>query len=119
MSDLDDQQEVIWRQIIELIETEEMFIPWKVEQRISPEAHEIFKKYLAIMIESGMLVEFRSQSLMNKFTFWMLKQKFKNHENRDELLNLFVKGPKWDTYKSLSFTQIGGDIEGTEEKITH
>ena len=118
MASFEEHQEQIWHQIIKIIDSEEMFIPWKIKQQISPQEHWIFDNYMKVMLDNKMLIEFKSKGLFNRIAYWMIARKFKNHENKKELLDLYVKGPKWETNKQLNFQQVGGDISA-EGNIVH
>ena len=110
----DNIKEAIWRQLIELIEAEELFFPEKIRKRINEESKPFLAEFVDTMISCGMLIEFSKKSLSNRIAHWIFKVKIRKKENRDGLLEIYVKGPDWEKLKSLSFAQIKGS-EQTED----
>lgn len=98
----DNIKEVIWRQLIELIEADKLFFPEKIRKRINDGAKPFLADFLKTMIDCGMIVEFKQKSLSNRIAHWIFKVKMRKKENRENLLEIYVRGPEWERLKSLA-----------------
>lgn len=113
----DTIKEVIWRQLIQLIEEDQLFFPEKIRKRINDEARPFLEEFLDIMLKNGMLMEFRKKSLSNRIAHWIFKVKIRKRENKGGLLEIYVKGSGWEKLKKLSYLQITG-VQTLEQSNT-
>lgn len=114
METTENLKELVWNQLVDYIESEELFFPFKIRQKISEDADETFNKFLELMIDKKMLVEFQKKSIFNRIAMWIFKRKIKDNANRDELMQIYVKGPAWEEFKGHSYAEVAGVAEAAE-----
>lgn len=112
-------REQVWRQLIDFIDPEELFFPFKIRKMINEEAHPILDGFLTLMIDRGMLVEFQQQSMVNKIAHWFYRFRIRKSEDKENMLEVYAKGPNWEAHKDRTFAQLAGEIEEEEDLTTH
>jgi hypothetical protein len=112
-----DIREIVWKQLIDYIDSEELFFPAKIRNQISEDAHEILDLYVSIMLDRGMLREFRKMSVINRIAFWFFKRRMRKQQQDDQLTEVYVKGPEWDSGKECSFQQLSGLVYGGDDAV--
>lgn len=112
-------KEMVWKQLIDYIDSEDLFFPFKIRQKVSDEAHQILDEFVELMLERKMLVEFRRKNIFNRIALWIFKRKIKDHEKKDELTQIYVKGPNWDVYKDQTYAEVAGIEEESNQEIIH
>jgi hypothetical protein len=117
--DQDAFRETVWRQLLDYIEMEELFFPFKIRRNISPDAHVILNEFISLLIERKMLVDFRRKSLSNRIALWIYRLRLRKMAERDEILEVYVKGPYWETGKTRSWSQLSGVLEGASAEVAH
>lgn len=112
-------KEIVWKQLLDYIESEDLFFPFKIRKKVSEDAHETFEEFLELMLEKKMLIEFRKKSIFNRIALWIFKRKMKDREDKDQITQIYVKGPAWETYKSSTYAEVAGLADLDNKEIVH
>ena len=113
-------RETVWRQLVGYIDEQEYFFPFKIRQQISEDAYPILDDFINLLIERGMLVEFKRKSFFNRIAHWIYKRRMKRQNQNPELLEVYTKGDNWETAKTRTYAELAGVIESPgEEIVTH
>lgn len=110
---------MVWRQLLDYIESEELFFPFKIRRNISPDAHVILNEFVSLLVERNMLVDFRRKSLSNRIAMWIYRRRLRKLAERDEILEVYVKGPYWETGKVRSWIELSGTLDQTHPEVAH
>jgi len=96
----------VWRNLLEYIDSQEMFFPAKVRGHLNPAAEEIFDEFMSLMLRHRMLIHFKRSGLVNRFAyiiFWLKKKLFSRDRRVPEI---YVKGPGWREPGGQSLDEI-------------
>lgn len=119
MNEKTELREDVWKQLVDYIESEDLFFPVKIRQRISAEVYDIFDSFIDLMLRRKMLLEFRKKSVYNRIAHWLLKFKMRKKVNKTELVEIYVKGPNWEIDKARTFSDLLGDEKPIVEEVIH
>lgn len=106
MADETGMGETVWRQLIDYIDSNDLFFPQKIRQNISGEAEVIFESYMALMKARKMLIKFEKKSISNRIALWLFKFRFRKRKKNAELLDIFIKGPAWKELKDKPLSEL-------------
>lgn len=106
MADEREMGEKVWRQLIDYIDSSDLFFPQKIRQNITGEAEIIFESYMKLMIERKMLIKFEKKSISNRIALWLFKFRFRKRNRTAELLDIFIKGPAWKELKDKPLSEL-------------
>jgi len=104
-------KEIVWRQLIDYIQSVDLFFPIKIRNQVSEDAHQTLDEFLELLKEQKMLVEFSKKSIFNRIAHWIFKRKIKQREDREQLAQIYVKGPNWDSLKTKTYAEVTGTTE--------
>lgn len=99
-------QEKVWRNLLDYVESQDMFFPDLIRNRLNPAALEIFERYLSLMLEHEMLIPFRKQSFFNRVASWLLWLRFKLFKRKQKVPQVYVRGPGWDQWKRIPLEDL-------------
>jgi hypothetical protein len=114
-----DLKEIVWKQLIDYIQTEDLFFPFKIRNQVSEDAHETFEEFLQLLLEHKMLIEFKKKSFFNRIAHWIFKRKIKERDDKDQLAQIYVKGPNWEENKAKSYAEITGQDAPKKSETVH
>lgn len=112
-------KEIVWKQLIDYIESEDLFFPYKIRKQISEDAHQTFEDFLELLLEKKMLMDFKKKNVFNRIAHWIFKRKIKERDDKDQLSQIYVKGPAWEENKGKSHAEVAGLEQPGDAEIIH
>lgn len=88
-------KEQVWRNLLEFIDSNEMFFPEQVRSRLNPAAEEIFEEFISLMLRHKMIVPFRKSSFTNRIAYMLFWLRTKLFSKQKRVPEIYIKGPGW------------------------
>lgn len=88
-------REHVWRNLLEYIDSQDVFFPSVVRSQINPAAEEIFDEFIKILISHRMIIPFKSRSLAYRLAYVLLWIRHRVIRREKKMPEIYVKGPGW------------------------
>ena len=99
-------KEQVWRNLLEYIDSNEMFFPEHVRSRLNPAAEEIFEEFIALMLRHKMIVPFKKSSLTNRLAYMLFWLRTKLFSKQKHVPVIYMKGPGWKEPGGQSLDEV-------------
>jgi hypothetical protein len=119
MTKPEEMREIVWRQLIDYIQGEDLFFPFKIRRRITEDAYPILDEFIQLMLEREMLVEFQRKNFFNRIAHWFYTRKIRKQGNEEDVLEVYIKGPNWLKASEHTYAEISGQIQPEGGELTH
>lgn len=100
------EREQVWRNLLEYIDSQDLFFPRRVRSRLNPEAEKIFDDFLELMLRHKMIIPFRKKNPTNRIAYWFYWLRTKLFSKARKVLKIYVKGPGWKEPGGQSLDEI-------------
>jgi hypothetical protein len=107
------EKEQVWRNLLEYIDSQEMFFPGRVRSRLNPEAEKIFDEFLGMMLRHRMIIPFKKKNFTNRIAHWVFWLRTKLFIKDKLVPRIFVKGPGWKEPGGQSLDEIMSAEDGS------
>jgi hypothetical protein len=99
----------VWRNLLEYINSQDIFFPDLVRNRLNPGAAEILDEFIDLMLRHKMIVPFKRCSLAHRFAYFILWIKLRIFKRKKKMPQIFVRGPGWAEPGGQSLDELAGD----------
>ena len=107
----------VWRNLLDYIDSQELFFPALVRQRLNPEAEEIFDEFLEIMKSHRMIVPFRRRNLSHFIAYILLWIRYRVFRWGKPVPEVFVKDSGWSESCARPLDELVGVESGEPDKL--
>jgi hypothetical protein len=100
------EKDQVWRNLLEYIDSQDMFFPTRIRSKLNPEAEKIFDEFLELMLRHKMIIPFKKKNLTNRIAHWIFWLRTKLSSKNRQVQQVFVKGPGWKEPGGQSLDEI-------------
>ncbi|HUX07380.1 MAG TPA: hypothetical protein VMX35_08710 [Acidobacteriota bacterium] len=108
------EKDQVWRNLLEYIDSQELFLPSRVRSRLNPEAESIFEEFIGLMLCNKMIIPFKKKNLTNRIAHWIFWLRTKLFSRDRKVPTIYVIGPCWKEPGGQSLDEILNAEAGKE-----
>jgi hypothetical protein len=101
-------KERVWRNLLDYIESQDMFFPDVVRGRLNADAESIFNEFMEQMLRRRMIVPFKRSGFVNRIAYVLFWLKTKLFSRDRRVPEIHVRGPGWQEFRGLSLSEVEG-----------